>query len=373
MTTDHKLCLGRRIVVFLHSGLGDALMVVPMLQAMKRLAPHLEIYCTAHTLAQEVLALTNTDVRIIPWPASGRIDHIAKSFLTLRQLHADCLIVPPGMNLRKASWAARFSGARVSIAAIADHDDKCQELRWFERGAFSEIINRQPGVHKTDVCLSLLNRFGLPSVRWTPPVIPDLAHEAHLLNRLRSTTEVNFQPGRIIGIHLGCSPNLSAKLFSPIRLLAIIDRHCRQTDSYGLVFWGASEAESTRMHLSSLPSNSRIRIVPWSASLRETSGLLGHCAFLVTSDSGVMHLAAARGTEVCAIFGPTNAYYCGPYGQSQNVLWGRPSCSPCYARPEFFLCPHAHTCLSSIPDEDILSKAGALWNRQLSARRLTSI
>jgi heptosyltransferase-1 len=50
---------------------------------------------------------------------------------------------------------------------------------------------------------------------------------------------------------------------------------------------------------------------------------------LITNDTGPMHVAAALGKPVVALFGPTEPRRTGPYGQLQNVLRIDLPCSPC--------------------------------------------
>ena len=54
------------------------------------------------------------------------------------------------------------------------------------------------------------------------------------------------------------------------------------------------------------------------------------CAVVVTNDSGPMHLAAAVGTPVVAIFGPTHPALTGPYGSGHTVLRAALPCAPCF-------------------------------------------
>jgi ADP-heptose:LPS heptosyltransferase len=51
---------------------------------------------------------------------------------------------------------------------------------------------------------------------------------------------------------------------------------------------------------------------------------------VITNDSGPMHLAAAVGTPVVAIFGPTDPALTGPYGSQHVVLRAGIACSPCF-------------------------------------------
>jgi lipopolysaccharide heptosyltransferase II len=60
--------------------------------------------------------------------------------------------------------------------------------------------------------------------------------------------------------------------------------------------------------------------------------LLRKAAVLVTNDSGPMHVAAAVGTPVVAMFGPTSPTRTGPYGDAHHVLRAGIPCSPCFSR-----------------------------------------
>jgi heptosyltransferase I len=63
--------------------------------------------------------------------------------------------------------------------------------------------------------------------------------------------------------------------------------------------------------------------------------LLRQAAVLITNDSGPMHIAAAVGTPVVALFGPTDPRRTGPYGKGHLVLSHAVECSPCFSRDCF--------------------------------------
>jgi ADP-heptose:LPS heptosyltransferase len=54
------------------------------------------------------------------------------------------------------------------------------------------------------------------------------------------------------------------------------------------------------------------------------------CDLMVTNDTGPMHVAAALGKPLIALFGPTEPRRTGPYGQLENVLHIELPCSPCF-------------------------------------------
>jgi ADP-heptose:LPS heptosyltransferase len=54
------------------------------------------------------------------------------------------------------------------------------------------------------------------------------------------------------------------------------------------------------------------------------------CELMVTNDTGPMHVAAALGVPVVALFGPTDPRFTGPYDQLENVLRIELPCAPCF-------------------------------------------
>ena len=61
-------------------------------------------------------------------------------------------------------------------------------------------------------------------------------------------------------------------------------------------------------------------------TLRELACLYRQAALVITTDSGPMHLAAAVGTPVVALFGPTDPARTGPYGPGHRIIRSRLSC-----------------------------------------------
>jgi hypothetical protein len=78
-------------------------------------------------------------------------------------------------------------------------------------------------------------------------------------------------------------------------------------------------------------SNNRLRCVDLTGrtSLLEMVEWIRRAALMVTNDTGPMHVAAALGVRVLALFGPTDPRRTGPYGQIEDTLRIQLPCSPC--------------------------------------------
>jgi heptosyltransferase-2 len=101
-------------------------------------------------------------------------------------------------------------------------------------------------------------------------------------------------------------------------------------------------------------------------SLIEVVDVLAAAGAAVVNDSGLMHVAAAVGTPLTAIYGSSSPRYTPPAGGRAEVIYRALPCSPCFARE----CPLGHlNCLRAIS----VDEAYAAVNRQIEARVRTAV
>jgi ADP-heptose:LPS heptosyltransferase len=85
--------------------------------------------------------------------------------------------------------------------------------------------------------------------------------------------------------------------------------------------------------------------------LDELAAILKQCDFYVGNDSGITHLAAAVGTPVVALFGPTDPRVWGTRGKHVSILHGKTDCSPC-SREKMQVCPEQR-CMETLSVEEV--------------------
>ena len=93
-------------------------------------------------------------------------------------------------------------------------------------------------------------------------------------------------------------------------------------------------------------------------TLKTLAALYEKAALIVTTDTGPMHLAAAMGTKVVAIFGSTAPWRTGPYGNNNFVVRSQIYCSPCFKRE----CS-TKECMENIDADDVMKGAKQLMDR----------
>lgn len=115
----------------------------------------------------------------------------------------------------------------------------------------------------------------------------------------------------------------------------------------------------------------RVSLAVGELTLRQLSGVLQEAVLFIGGDSGPMHLAAAAGTTVIAVFGPTSELRFHPWGSHCNVVSQHYACSPdkratfegrcetcCFPEPR---------CLTELSVESLLSKVRSVLLKMSSA------
>jgi lipopolysaccharide heptosyltransferase II len=138
----------------------------------------------------------------------------------------------------------------------------------------------------------------------------------------------------------------------PAEYFAEVARYFLQT-GWGVVLAGSGKDRAVCQKVSAQTPD--VVDLSGKTTVSELAALISRAAMCVTNDSGPMHLAAALGAPLVAIFGPTDSLWVGPYGQPDSVVRAGLPCSPCYLR-RIKDCPFGHACMKEVTPELVIGR-----------------
>jgi heptosyltransferase-2 len=154
-----------------------------------------------------------------------------------------------------------------------------------------------------------------------------------------------FAPGAAYG---------SAKCWPADRFSELADRLIAEFDVDVILFGTASErdiAERIAARMRHRPVN-----LAGQTPIGELPALFAACRLFIGNDSGAMHVAAASGLPVVAIFGSTDPEGTAPVTPRRTIVRRPVSCSPCFLRQ----CPVDHRCMTRV-EVDAVHAAAQDW------------
>ena len=312
-----------RVIVRLPNWLGDTVMAVPMLRALRTEWPHARVLAAGPWV--QILAGQELADVLVSYPRAwrGRITTVD----VVRAFDGDIAILLA--HSFEAALVARYWKARRRVGFAVG-------------GRALLLTDRVPWPakrpHQVDEYLRLSEHLGVSTGSRVPALLPPpVEHETRVRVRALLDDVASSPKGPRVGVHLGAEYGTS-KLWP----LARVVEGCRGLSAAGLspVLLGSprdaglADAVVAAAGTASLVGRDAPALLP---------ALLSELDALVSGDTGVSHLAAALGTPVVALFGPTDPTLTAPRGPS-TVLTHPVPCAPCFYR----VCPIEHPCLVEI-------------------------
>ena len=120
------------------------------------------------------------------------------------------------------------------------------------------------------------------------------------------------------------------KLWNNLKFSNLADRLIKQANA-DVIFTGGQEDSEA---IEDIISNMKARAANFASKtgLKTLAALYEKTSIVVSTDTGPMHLAAAIGTPVVALFGPTAPWRTGPFGPGHKIIRADRECSPCFKR-----------------------------------------
>lgn len=150
----------------------------------------------------------------------------------------------------------------------------------------------------------------------------------------------------LVGINPGAAYG-SAKCWLPERFKEVAEKLLCYPNVKIIFFGDAAGASLVNEICAGMPD--RVINLAAKTNLRQLIALIQMCHVFLTNDSGPMHIAAALGTPLLALFGSTSDVKTGPYNNG-TVIHKHVECSPCYQRT----CPIDFRCMRSISAAEVI-------------------
>ena len=212
-----------------------------------------------------------------------------------------------------------------------------------------------PGIlerHEVEYYLCLLDGLGIPRPEPAALKLAVTEEEREAIEtRLASLGIERGAP--FVAINPGATYG-SAKRWYPDRFAAVADALSAEWGTAVVVVGSTAEAPLSG-EIEAATRNPPVNLAG-KTTVRELMALLSLSSFLVTNDSGPMHIGAALGVPLVAIFGPTDWRRTSPWSERAKVVRVEIDCSPCRLR----VCDRGHECMLGVTPGMVLDAARQL-------------
>jgi heptosyltransferase-2 len=345
---------GGAIVIVSPNWLGDAVMALPAIADVKRHYPSSRLVVAARPAVAGLFAMAPyvDDVITLAW--RGRLldrRRLAADASALRNVQASVGILLP--NSFASAWLLRH-------ASIAERWGYASDLR---TPLLSRAVRRpKESLHQGAYYQHLVRELGVESGPLRPQlVIPEVAIDA-----ARARLVQRGWDGRrpLLAVAPGAAYG-TAKRWPPDSFAALVTTLVREHRMHTVLLGGAADRETTARVYRAVGEDQRPFVTDLAGettleSLGATCRLAAVCA---SNDSGAMHVAAAAGVPLAAIFGPTREHETSPLVAASgrvdvviNPVW----CRPCMLRE----CPIDHRCMAGLEPASVAGRVRALMEVQ---------
>jgi len=329
----------KRLVARAPNWIGDAVMCEPALRGLRSLFPQAELTVLAKPSVAELFS------------GDAGVDRIV--LYDDRRLHA-------GLS-GKWALAETLRRHRFDLAVLFQNAFEAAFLTWLAgiprrygyatdgRAMFLTDPVAVPDlgkpVHQVAYYWNLLKPLGLNGEPMVPALTVSPDEERTMGERLASA---GIGPSDlVIGINPGSTYG-AAKRWLPDRFAEVAQRlvgrlRGDEEREAAVVIIGAKGEETLGRRIAA-QINARTAVLSGTTTIRELMAAIKRCRLLLTNDTGPMHIAAAFGVPVTAIFGPTDWRTTSPYGQKDCIVRAPVDCAPCLLRE----CPIDHRCMTGV-------------------------
>ena len=326
-----------KIMIRATNWVGDAIMALPALRGIKQKFPEAKIAIVARPYVAELYRDQLVCDELIAydpvrehkgWRGRERL----ASELRSREFDVALLL----QNAFDAAWLAWRAGIPDRIGYARDG----RSVLLTKAIPLPKAGEIPP--HEKFYYLELLRRAGwldsLPNIAHIAMDVPD-ARRQHAAGTL---LEAGARPHAFrVAIGAGASYG-SAKCWYPERFAETANGFQAEKDADVILFGTPGEVAVSNAIIAGMKR--KPVDLTGKTAIGDLPALLSQCHLFLGNDSGAMHVAAAVGLPVVAVFGPTDPLGTSPVTTRFSIVQRQPYCSPCFLKR----CPTDHRCMKSV-------------------------
>ena len=340
-----------KILVRAPNWVGDAVMAIPALEAIRGARADDEICVLARPAVAELFSEQAFADRILPYGFHGSHQGwLGREKLVAGLRKENFQVAVLLQNAFEAAWLAWRAGIPERIGYSRDARGPLL-TKAIEVPRLGEISK-----HESHYYLELLHRAG-----WIEGIPPIPTTRLLVSDRARTAAEIALQGAGARGNAWRCAiaPGASygaAKCWPPERFALLADRLISDCGA-DVIFFGTPGEKEIAARIRSNMKSRAISLVG-ETSMCDLVALFASCSAFIGNDSGAMHVAAAAGLPVIGIFGSTDPEGTSPVTEQFTLIREPVSCSPCFLRR----CPVDHRCMMRITVDSVFTAAMRLKN-----------
>ena len=350
------------ILVIKFFGMGSILLSSPFLAQLREQFPSARIFYLSFSSNKEILQRLPYGLNILSISSDSALGFARDILSVIRLLRRESISVVCDLEFfsKFSTLLSFFSGAPRRIG---------YELPTFwRRTNLTHSIRIDRSQHVTQVFLRQLEGLNMdvPKTFMLARLQADQSEQLSMQRKL-SLGENGFEA---IAVNVNAGPTSLERRWEGDRFMEVVRKLSNENRTRRFFFIGNEQDRSyvSALFKSHSDLTEKVSNCAGQLTLGELIALLQRASFLLTNDSGPMHIASAVGTDVVALFGPESPQFYGPLGNSRLVYKGI-KCSPCLNiyNAKLFQCPYDARCMKELSVDEVLAAIQSLQKKPHAA------